>query len=590
MPFKQENTDQMPPESQYKSYVQEGLQNRRIINRNILVINDQNEDRILTERAPIAIDMQDNVYFRDLIIYLREQNLIQPGSSIFFYDEQRKVFVHQGTEPITANTMIPLQKFNNEQITIKYRPIQQPYYRMNNPCENSNISQYRMPSQQYPSNMAQNSACYDTFFSSKQRSMFEGNFMRNNCQQYPQSYSQNTSVNNISNTSSNQANTMMGGEEEDNNFDISTKAIPREKRVKERKIGYVYDRVMEWRKYYETGFQNEQGRLIKVNLDVAASMVGLSRKTLDDYYKYIRKAETYNFDFKGRSEEKIGVLRNFVRDRQKRSNKIEDDDAQVDDDNRETQSRHDEAGEISNTTTTTTTAKAVVNQNELEIEDTRNPHLKNSSQSHLTTSNQVNNLPPPPPYSKEEENIYNKYKNQNVYQNSQEQEIRMRGMVANQVNKNNNNYNTSQNEQQRRDIPQGYEEEQYRNTNAYFNEEEYNHYNGGADASAQNAMEIEKCPQQQSSYNNYMPQFEYYENQLNNSFEMNGAELNLNKNPSINFGSFNNEYYQQMNMKQEYTNKSFENLNNTYGASPHDEEYCNFLNDENEMGQKLQED
>lgn len=55
-------------------------------------------------------------------------------------------------------------------------------------------------------------------------------------------------------------------------------------------------------------------------------MVGLSRKTLDDYYKYIRKAETYNFDFKGRSEEKIGVLRNFVRDRQKRSNKADDDD------------------------------------------------------------------------------------------------------------------------------------------------------------------------------------------------------------------------------------------------------------------------
>jgi len=60
---------------------------------------------------------------------------------------------------------------------------------------------------------------------------------------------------------------------------------------------------------------SEGGRLQKVNLDVAASLVGLSRKTLDDYYKYIRKAELFNFDFKARSEEKIGVLRNFVRDR-----------------------------------------------------------------------------------------------------------------------------------------------------------------------------------------------------------------------------------------------------------------------------------
>jgi len=58
-----------------------------------------------------------------------------------------------------------------------------------------------------------------------------------------------------------------------------------------------------------------------VNLDIAASLVGLSRKTLDDYYKYIRKAEQFHFDFKGRADEKIGVLRNFVRDRQKRLNK-----------------------------------------------------------------------------------------------------------------------------------------------------------------------------------------------------------------------------------------------------------------------------
>lgn len=40
---------------------------------------------------------------------------------------------------------------------------------------------------------------------------------------------------------------MMGNDEEE----INLRAIPREKRVKERKIGYVYDRVMEWRRYYE---------------------------------------------------------------------------------------------------------------------------------------------------------------------------------------------------------------------------------------------------------------------------------------------------------------------------------------------------
>lgn len=86
--------------------------------------------------------------------------------------------------------------------------------------------------------------------------------------------------------------------------------------------------------------ENEQGRLQKVNLDVAASLVGLSRKSLDDYYKYIRKAESFKFDFKSLSEEKIGVLRNFVRDRQKRTLCCKEEEEYViqDEDNKETAS------------------------------------------------------------------------------------------------------------------------------------------------------------------------------------------------------------------------------------------------------------
>lgn len=39
--------------------------------------NDANNDRILTERAPIAVDEDNNVFFRELIIYLCDSNLIQ---------------------------------------------------------------------------------------------------------------------------------------------------------------------------------------------------------------------------------------------------------------------------------------------------------------------------------------------------------------------------------------------------------------------------------------------------------------------------------------------------------------------------------
>lgn len=41
----------------------------------------------------------------------------------------------------------------------------------------------------------------------------------------------------------------------------------------------------------------ENNILNKVNLDTAASLIGLSRKTLDDYYGILRKAEALGFDF-----------------------------------------------------------------------------------------------------------------------------------------------------------------------------------------------------------------------------------------------------------------------------------------------------
>ena len=43
--------------------------------------------------------------------------------------------------------------------------------------------------------------------------------------------------------------------------------------------------------------QESYVRHIKVTLDVSAKMIGLSKKTLDDYYLQIKLAESYGFDF-----------------------------------------------------------------------------------------------------------------------------------------------------------------------------------------------------------------------------------------------------------------------------------------------------
>lgn len=43
-------------------------------------------------------------------------------------------------------------------------------------------------------------------------------------------------------------------------------------------------------------------------------MVGVPKKTLDDYYMQIKAASEHHFEFQKNLEEKIGVLRRFVRE------------------------------------------------------------------------------------------------------------------------------------------------------------------------------------------------------------------------------------------------------------------------------------
>ena len=55
-------------------------------------------------------------------------------------------------------------------------------------------------------------------------------------------------------------------------------------------------------------------------------MVGMSKKSLDDYFYQLRLGEKYGFDFKSHLHDKVGVLRNYVKEmkKKKRSTKIEE--------------------------------------------------------------------------------------------------------------------------------------------------------------------------------------------------------------------------------------------------------------------------
>jgi hypothetical protein len=85
------------------------------------------------------------------------------------------------------------------------------------------------------------------------------------------------------------------------------------KRHKERKIGEVLDLVLKWRKLYSGIRDPRTGQIVKLSLDDAAKRVGVAKKSLDDYLLQIRSAKKSGFNFQEHYNERVGVLRSYVK-------------------------------------------------------------------------------------------------------------------------------------------------------------------------------------------------------------------------------------------------------------------------------------
>ena len=84
------------------------------------------------------------------------------------------------------------------------------------------------------------------------------------------------------------------------------------KRAKERKIGYILKKVYLWKKLYEV-VVDRLGNKIKMTLQDAAEKVDISKKSLDEYLNQIRFGKLLGFDFNKHRNDKVGVLRGFVK-------------------------------------------------------------------------------------------------------------------------------------------------------------------------------------------------------------------------------------------------------------------------------------
>ena len=88
------------------------------------------------------------------------------------------------------------------------------------------------------------------------------------------------------------------------------------KRAKERKIGYIIKKVFMWKTLYNGIYStDENGNKIKIKytLEQAAAKAGISKKSLDDYLIQLRIGKFFNFNFTEHKNDKVGILRAFVK-------------------------------------------------------------------------------------------------------------------------------------------------------------------------------------------------------------------------------------------------------------------------------------
>ncbi len=105
------------------------------------------------------------------------------------------------------------------------------------------------------------------------------------------------------------------GANSDSEFEDEIKSSTgKPKKHKERKIGYVIEKVNLWRKLYN-GYYNEENKFIKLSLLEAAKQIKVPKKTLDDYLRQLRLGRKFGYDFNKNIDTKIGDLREFVKNK-----------------------------------------------------------------------------------------------------------------------------------------------------------------------------------------------------------------------------------------------------------------------------------
>ncbi|CAK88751.1 unnamed protein product (macronuclear) [Paramecium tetraurelia] len=98
-------------------------------------------------------------------------------------------------------------------------------------------------------------------------------------------------------------------------------SIPPLKRVKERLVGDAILKVNQWKMILLNGIPQSDGSTMRLTLNKAAEIIGIPKKSLEDYNQLFKKVQLLT-DVNQFANEKMGVLRNYLRKNSKRLKKL----------------------------------------------------------------------------------------------------------------------------------------------------------------------------------------------------------------------------------------------------------------------------
>ena len=276
----------------------------------IPIIRETNDQNILAQLSNIESPDKFYIKLNDLTKVLQNKGFPMSGSKINIFVNYANNYVYFGTEPIDNKTILYSFMLEPNKDLIQMKIINYIQKRMLDGYTNSIVNTYFRKPIPKPKTKALPSLEIKNVFTPSMTNLDYYAEVSDNDESpssLPSIISYDEDESNLPNLPDNEKD-----EKKKENFRNMSDSQKRE-----RKIGYIIEKVYAWRKFYN-GYKDENNNFIKYSLDKAAEKIDVSKKSLDDYLLQIRLGRKYGFDFNKHKYQKIGKLRDYVKEVKKR--------------------------------------------------------------------------------------------------------------------------------------------------------------------------------------------------------------------------------------------------------------------------------